>query len=232
MRRYPAIGFDLDNTLYDQGQHMRSFFREAAAYVARAVRCDPSAAEAAFVDTWKRRTSYYPHLFDEALGLIEVSDGDLVRVLVALYHQHRADLTLFHGVRELLARLRSRHALFLITDGNAEMQRGKLESLGITEAFDELVLTGAFGRAWAKPATAPFEHVLARLGGDSQDYVYVGDNPACDFYGARQLGIRTVRVMTEPFKHVAPPSRDHEADVVLENTIDLEQVLDDPEATV
>jgi putative hydrolase of the HAD superfamily len=227
-----AIGFDLDNTLYDQGQHMRSFFRDAAAHVAARLRIPAPAIEAAFVEVWRQRTSYYPRLFDEALEHIGVADRDLVTMLGSLYHQHSAELTLFDGVRDMLDRLRGRFSLFMITDGNEQMQRTKIKSLGLDNSFDEIVVTGSFGKEWSKPAVHAYRRVLERLGGAPIDYLYVGDNPACDFYGAKQLGMRTARVMTQPFAGHATASDAYAADVELANTTDVEQVLHDLEATV
>jgi putative hydrolase of the HAD superfamily len=227
-----AIGFDLDNTLFDQGQHMRSFFREAAPRIADRSGVPSSRAENELLRVWKHRTSHFPRLFNEVLESLGIDDQVLVRELVALYHDHRATLSTFAGVPEMLVRLRGRFSLFLITDGNSAMQRMKIESLDLMAAFDEVVLTGDFGKEWAKPAPHAFRRVMDRFGGDSSQYVYVGDNPVCDFYPARQLGMRTVRVLTEPFASHQAPSPDHEADRSLRRATDLERVIDDIEKTV
>jgi putative hydrolase of the HAD superfamily len=232
MSRFRAIGFDLDNTLYDQGQHMRSFFRSAAAHVSGRANVGRSEVEEAFVRVWTVRTSYYPRLFDEALELVGLRDPDLIKALVSLYHQHRTVLTLFEGVREMLERLRQEVSLFLITDGQEQMQRSKIESLALGSSFDEVVVTGSFGKHWSKPAPHAFRHVLERFGGEPAEYLYVGDNPACDFYGAKQLGMRTARVLTQPFATHAPADEAYAPDITLANTIDLEQVLHDREATL
>jgi putative hydrolase of the HAD superfamily len=177
------------------------------------------------VKVWTHRTSYYPRLFDEVLESLGVADVGIVKELVALYHQHRAEQVLFEGVHDMLGRLRSRFSLFLITDGNAEMQRAKIESLGLEGAFDEMVLTGSYGKAWSKPALLSYRRVLEKFGGDPAEYLYVGDNPACDFYGAKQLGMRTVRVLTQPFCEHEPPDEAYAADFAIDKTTDLEQRL-------
>ncbi len=222
-----AIGFDLDNTLFDQAQHMRSFFVEAAQHVAVRHGVSSEAAHQALLNVWLVRTSYYPHLFDEALAELGLTDAHTVKALVALYHEHRAELSLFEGVEAMLRRLRERCELFLITDGNERMQRGKIESLQLTDRFDHVVITGAFGKAWSKPALHAYNLVIEHLGGDARNYVYVGDNPACDFLGANELGMTTVRVMTSPFSTHAPPSPAHEARHIVQRTIDLERLVDE-----
>jgi putative hydrolase of the HAD superfamily len=232
MSRLRAIGFDLDNTLYDQAQHMRSFFAVAAEEIAQRCGVDRTAAETAFVDVWMLRTSFYPRLFDEALERLGIDDRQVVRSLVSRFHDHRPPLTLFPGVREMLGRLRSRASLFVITDGNEQMQRAKLEALELTSAVDEIVCTGALGKEWAKPATRAFEAVLARFGGSPIEYLYVGDNPACDFHGARRVGMRTARVMTNPFCSHVPRDETYAADVELLTVTDVESWIDDLEAPV
>jgi putative hydrolase of the HAD superfamily len=223
-----VIGFDLDNTLYDQGQHMLSFFRAAALELAPRICRAASDIDRVFVGVWRVRTSYYPHLFDEALDALGIVDRGLVPELVAMFHEHDAELTLFDGVRDMLGRLRERFSLFVITDGNARMQERKISRLALAPLFDEIVTTGTHGKAWTKPSPQPYQHVLARFGGSPVEFLYVGDNPACDFAGARQIGMRTARVLTEPFAN-----RPHDGvDFVLTRTTDLEQVLRDSQAAV
>jgi len=227
-----AIGFDLDNTLYDQAQHMRSFFRVAADDLGAKFQAPPSDIEHVFTTVWTRRTSYYARLFDEVLEELGRHDKLIVRELISLYHRHRADLTLFDGVGAMLGRLRSRVPLFLITDGNEEMQQAKIDTLGLGTLFDEIIITGHFGKDWAKPAVHAYRRIVERFGGAPFEYLYVGDNPACDFYGAKQLGMRTVRVLTEPFARHEPLDDDYAAHVAVTRTTDLEQVLHDFEAAI
>jgi putative hydrolase of the HAD superfamily len=219
-----GVGFDLDNTLYDQGQYMRSFFRQAAHWFEGVSGMPASRVEAVFLDTWHRRTSYYPYLFDEALRMMGEWHRKYVDQLVDQYHRHVTSLSLYPGVASLLDRLGQKYMLFLITDGHGVMQRNKVESLGIASAFRAFVYTGEHGPDWRKPSTLPFQSAAAQLNIDPRACTYVGDNPRCDFEGARKAGMITIRILSGPFAGLAAcPGRD--ADYTLESITQLGTLL-------
>ena len=194
-----AVGFDLDNTLYDQEQHVFPFFADAARYLAEQTSLDPGALEYGFRALWRKLGPSHPALFDHALEQQGIRTRDRVRKLVNMYHSTVGVLELYTGARELLESLARRTKLFLITDGDAAMQLRKIRSLGIASFFAAAILTGAHGRGWRKPSTAPFLHAAKSLQVAPELCLYVGDNPACDFGGAAAIGMRTARVLTGPF---------------------------------
>ncbi|HEY3265341.1 MAG TPA: HAD hydrolase-like protein [Armatimonadota bacterium] len=219
-----AVGFDLDNTLYPQDQHLCSFFRVASAWLARERGLDAAQIEQAFLDTCKRRTSYYPRLFDEALDRFGLATPDRIGALVARYHAHRADLSLYPGVGNMLARLRKERRLFMVTDGNARMQRNKVHELGLEGAFDAIVFTHEHGREWHKPSALPMAWAAEAVHAPPSECVYVGDNPHCDAAGARQIGMSTIRVLTGPLAaHCPEPGQ--EFDVTVEDVLQVEAAL-------
>lgn len=220
-----AVGFDLDNTLYPQDQHLLSFFRAASSWLAPGRRLNADEIEQAFVDTYRKRTSYYPRLFDEALEGFGLATSDIIDGLVTRYHAHRAALTLYPGVGEMLVRLHDRNRLFLITDGHAQMQRNKVSELGLEKSFDAIVFTHEHGREWHKPSVLPFEYAAGVVQQAPSQCVYVGDNPHCDAAGARQVGMATIRVLTGPLATDCPDAG-QEFDVTLEDVLHVEAAID------
>ena len=203
-----TVGFDLDNTLYDQSQHFRSFCREASCWLENEASVPPGRTMRAFGHVVRRRTFAHAHLFDEVLEALGIWRKAYVRELIDRYHRHRARLVPYPGVLGTLESLSARHLLFLITDGESNMQRAKVESLGIARFFAVAVYTGDYDdKRRAKPSTAPYADACAQLGVEPGACVYVGDNPRCDFEGARRLGMKTIRVMTGPFAELAPKDR-------------------------
>jgi len=88
----------------------------------------------------------------------------------------------------LLAGLRERHRLAVVTNGAACLQREKLERAGLAGAFDAVVVSGDLGVG--KPDAAVFRRALALVGAD--DGVMIGDSVERDVDGALALGLRAL----------------------------------------
>lgn len=96
-------------------------------------------------------------------------------------------------VEALLAELRERYAVGLLTDGPARAGRSKLAALGWEELFDAAIVTGEIGAD--KPDPAGFRAVCERLGVAPGEAVFVGDSPDLDVDGAVAAGMPVVQVL-------------------------------------
>jgi putative hydrolase of the HAD superfamily len=95
-----------------------------------------------------------------------------------------------------LAALRAHVPIGLVTDGDPAVQRSKLRALGLADAFDAVVISDAWGRAYRKPHRLPFDIALGSLGVEACDAVFIGDRPDKDVIGATRAGMRAIRVRT------------------------------------
>lgn len=78
----------------------------------------------------------------------------------------------------------------LITNGDEDYQRVKLDRLGLSERFDRPVFSGAEGVA--KPDPAIFRTALQRHDVAADRAVYIGDRLRTDAIGAASAGLRGV----------------------------------------
>jgi HAD superfamily hydrolase (TIGR01549 family) len=216
-----AIGFDLDNTLYDQEQHVLPFFSAAAAQLGYETSLDPLLLETTFRNEWKALGPSHPKLFNIVLERHGICNQQRVRNLVEMYHSCVGPLEVYPGVDTVLERLSGRFALFLVTDGNAAMQRRKIERLGIGPLFRVVVLSAELGLA--KPDSESFLSAVRRLDHQPANCIFVGDNPKCDIVGGAYAGMRTVRVLTGPFR--ADACAEIEPDFTIDSVADIEKVL-------
>ena len=149
-----------------------------------------------------------------------------MRNLIAAYRQHDPEIRLFPEVPRLLHRLGRLNALGLVSDGYLEVQQRKVAALGLGNWVQAAVLSDQWGREFWKPHPRPFETVLERLGVAAENAVYVADNPAKDFFGARRVGMATVRVRFGGIHHRrSPATPDQDADHDVDNFADLEAIL-------
>lgn len=189
-----AIIFDLDDTLYDESEYVNQAFENTAAYLAEKTGM-PERKE-----TFHRRmlelTEEYGRgrVFDR---LCEEEDVNFpVRQLVEVYRGTRPVLKLYPDAERLLQKLEERGMKTgLITDGCGKVQHEKIAALGLEERMDGVIVTDDFGIC--KPQTAVYEKCLEILDCAPQEAAYIGDNPRKDFYGARQLGMKTLRIVRE-----------------------------------
>ncbi|MDQ0221182.1 FMN phosphatase YigB (HAD superfamily) [Peribacillus cavernae] len=79
----------------------------------------------------------------------------------------------------------------LITNGSPDLQKTKLEITSeLVPYFDQIVISGAFGRG--KPDPSIFEHALSLMYLKKDEVIMVGDNLMTDILGANRAGILSV----------------------------------------
>jgi putative hydrolase of the HAD superfamily len=189
-----AVLFDLDDTLYEQAEWLGGAW-SAVAKAAAALGVDPAALESALVSVCADGSDR-GRIIDRALARVGAAGTSLAPLLDAFNSYSPRCLTLYPGVREALSSLRRELPIGLVTDGDVRIQRAKLRALGLSEAFDVVVLSDAIGRQWRKPHPSPFGAALAALDVAAEEAIYIGDSPEKDVAGAAAAGMRAVRVFT------------------------------------
>ncbi|YCA45727.1 HAD family hydrolase [Bacillus sp. JZ8] len=95
-----------------------------------------------------------------------------------------------------LDKLKENYRLLLLTNGSPDLQNTKLEiTPEIAPYFDEIIISGAFGRG--KPDPTIFEHALEKMGLEKDDAIMVGDNLMTDILGASRIGMKSVWINRE-----------------------------------
>lgn len=91
----------------------------------------------------------------------------------------------------VLDELKGKYKLLLLTNGSPDLQNTKLTITSeLVPYFDEIVISGAFGKG--KPDPIIFEHALERIGLNKDEVIMVGDNLMTDILGASRAGIKSV----------------------------------------
>jgi len=91
----------------------------------------------------------------------------------------------------VLDQLKGNYKLLLLTNGSPDLQNTKLDiTPELVPYFDEIVISGAFGRG--KPDPSIFEHALSLLNIKTENAIMVGDNLMTDILGAKRAGIKSV----------------------------------------
>lgn len=130
-------------------------------------------------------------------------------------------LALSPEVLALLQKLKHSYKLLLLTNGDAQTQREKLEAVRCEGLFSAVVVGGEY--AEQKPAVSIFSHCFRLLGVKPQDCIMVGDSLDTDIQGGINAGVRaTVWINksrgTLPDNGVTP-------DYTIPSVLDLPNVL-------
>lgn len=122
-------------------------------------------------------------LFFRSQGL-DLDAGEASRLYIDELSRHAYYID---GAEELLAHLSRGHSLSVITNGIAQVQRGRLEALGAMRFFDHVVISEEVGVQ--KPSKAFFERALALIGAEKEDCLVIGDSLTSDIKGAQDAGM-------------------------------------------
>jgi putative hydrolase of the HAD superfamily len=226
-----AVVFDLDDTLYPERDYVRSGFAAVADHAARAIGEDPqevlrelwqmfeSGVRGDTFDRWLRGRGRDPAI--DGPGMIET------------YRRHTPRLLPYPDVVPALEALRGETRLGLITEGPRAVQQAKLEALGLRPWFDKVVILGEDERGAWKPSREPFDRWLEGSGLSPEEAVYLADNPAKDFLGARRAGWRSIRIRRADGLHrdEEPAGDEARPDEEAEDLTSLASILARTEAT-
>jgi len=224
MQHIRAVVFDLDDTLYPERQFVQSGFHAVSDFLqARGI-----VREDVYPALWQTFSDgMRGTIFNEVLrALHRDADALLIQQMIAVYRSHAPCISLYPDAAHMLAYCCKRYTTGLVSDGPAMTQQNKIIALGIRGCFNAVMLTDTLGREFWKPHTAGYEKISAALGAPAEACMYVGDNPAKDFLGARKLGWATVRIRRPDgmYADVDVPAG-HQADRCIESLEELKGML-------
>lgn len=208
-----GVFFDMDGTLYDVRQYFIHALRDVANHIASNYGLDQNDVYDKLITLWEEKTSIYPYLFSDLLGFFDINDGELGTV-IDVFNNHVPELEPYIGVLPTLQELKKRGCkLGIITDGTPARQDKKIKALGIEHIFDVVVFTKGIGHP--KPSPIPYRIAMNGLNTEAAISFYIGDNPLVDFKGAKEVGMKTIRLKKGEFKHRPSDEYvDHEIDEI------------------
>lgn len=228
MSRWRAVVFDLDDTLYPEVEFVRSGFRAAARWAERTLGEDHGAV---YQDLWTDfEAGVRGDSFDRWLRRNGHAAGSNREAMIEVYRTHTPEISLYPDVLPALAGLGGGIRVGLITEGRREVQQAKVAALGLVGRIEHRVVLGEDERAAWKPSAEPFRRWLAGLALEPGEVVYLGDNPAKDFLGARRAGWGSVRVRRPDGLHrnAEADTPQAEPDYEIESLSDLGRIPEFP----
>lgn len=135
---------------------------------------------------------------------------ELAALAAATYHERLAEGFHFvEGALELLEELSGNYRMFLISNGNASVQQGRLKRSGIGHYFTDIFISELLGAE--KPSRRFFDLAFAGIPDfDPAQAVIVGDSLTSDILGGIGAGVRTIWFNPKRLPAVAEIPADYE----------------------
>jgi len=196
------IVFDLDDTLYKESEYVDSGIRAVAVDAEEA---GVMSAEEAYrlIKSAPNTASGFDLLAAKALSLDLAEPFDIQRML-AVYRYHVPQISLPEESRELLDYLKNKGInLGIITDGRSVTQRAKIMALGLYKYIPDKNILISQEVGADKHCPTAWE-MMMRHNLEEGQFMYVGDNPAKDFYWPNRLGWQTFMLLDTKHRNIHP----------------------------
>lgn len=176
-----VIVFDLDDTLYNELDYLKSAYKSIALYLEPT---DRNALYSKMFSLYRNKAN----VFEFLAGSYDLE----VLTLIDMYRNHQPHIQLFDGVLDVMEAIKSKKGkIGIITDGRSKTQRAKLESLGILNYIDKIIISEEIGSE--KPHIANFKAIENSLPGNT--YYYIADNLKKDFVAPNILGWKSAALI-------------------------------------
>ena len=199
-----AIGFDLDDTLYSRGDFYRYVFEVMQSSI---IKLDTSFERFfeifqyfsdneydKFIRRQKDKDAYKnDRVIDTYQELGVTISQDEAIIFNALYLYFRDKISLRKGVKKLFDLLLEHgYELFVLTNGPSADQRNKLKQLNINQYIMEENWFISDELDYTKPDIEIFKKVEKKLGFESEEILYIGDDYVNDIVGASNAEWKTI----------------------------------------
>jgi len=224
---------DLDDTIYD---NYGVVFPRAKEAVCKALSADENFPE----NDWKKILSVmnelyennepkYRQIFAKLFDQYNVEAEDIrerfLKISHEIYLSHIdvSGIEVFPGVKEMIERLRAKYKVVLLTKGNDEQQNRKIDSLGVRDWFDDIVITAEFGR----DKEQDIDLLLGKYHVEEDGAILVGDRPDTDIKAANAAGIKSIRVWQCKYEKIQPKDDREKATYDIKNVLDAEKIINE-----
>lgn len=211
-----AIGFDLDDTLYDRGDYYRHIFDLMESTVAKSgVDFDTfyktfqhysDIEYEKFIRQGKSNDDYKIDRVIDTYKALGLSVGKEVGIIFnALYLYYRDKIEYRKNSESLLQALNDvGYDLFILTNGPSDGQRKKLNHLNIQTYIDETRWFISDEMNSSKPDEKIFKMVEESMGYSGSEILYIGDNYVNDIVGSREVGWQSILLDVHQHQGISP----------------------------
>ncbi|MEK4110190.1 putative hydrolase of the HAD superfamily [Paenibacillus sp. DS2363] len=190
MDHIKAVIFDLDNTILNRTMTFDGFTQSLIkTYFGHLESTEDISKRIIELDQDGYKDK--PLLFNELLNELPWAEYPPHAELMEFYgREYVRSSVLMEQAREVVQHLRGKYQTGLITNGQTDIQYGKIDQLGIREDYDHIIVSEEAGVK--KPDPRIFQLALDHFGLRPEQCIYIGDHPVNDIEGAASVGMSTI----------------------------------------
>ncbi|MGZ0017101.1 HAD family hydrolase [Yeosuana sp. AK3] len=182
-RNKQHIIFDLDDTLYQEIDYLKSAYKEISSEIAIEINTSSLIIYEDMLQYFYNKKNVFEEILIQYNSSLKVSE------LINVYRNHKPDIHLSKDKIEVLNSLKNNNFnLGLLTDGRSFQQRNKIEALKLTNWFSEIIISQEFGSE--KPNINNYKYFEDIFG--EGNYYYIADNVIKDFVSPNKLNWTTI----------------------------------------
>lgn len=225
--RVKVIIFDLDDTLFDEIEYVKSGFKYVSNYFSNYYNLNSNSIYDFMIKDLE--INGRGKIFDNMLNFFDIYSKKKVIDSIRLYRTHKPNIILPSYSIDILKYLNKKKIpMYIITDGNKIVQSNKIEALKLTKYIKKEFITHRYGIKHSKPSTYCFEKIAKLENVNFYEMLYIGDNPNKDFINIKKLGFRTIRILQGMFKDIQK-TKEYEAEINISNLIELKNIINEME---
>ncbi len=196
-----AVFFDFDDTLQSRKGAYRiyceNFLTKYFPNISKEERAKKLDEMEEHVDGgYKEREVYFPELI-ELWGW--ENHPPMQELFDSFNYDYGKNVDMLPGAIDVLKEIKRRgYILGAITNGVSSLQNMKLDTAGIRDLFDVVVVSGDIGIY--KPDRRIFDEAIRRAGVKNEESLFVGDHPVNDVEGALGADMKIIRMNYGDFK--------------------------------
>ncbi|WP_165089031.1 HAD family hydrolase [Neisseria yangbaofengii] len=177
------IVFDLDDTLYSEHEYKLSGIRSV-------IRLISDLYSSWTIEELENAVKKDEHNWLDALCQYCYFNDSEKNTLLWQYRLHQPNIHPYISSHDFSELITDFIATALITDGRSITQRLKLQSLGIHNLFDDVLISEAYRSE--KPCAERFEYIENKYSRENSKFIYIGDNIKKDFITPKLMGWLTI----------------------------------------
>ncbi|MBI9070761.1 MAG: HAD family hydrolase [Melioribacteraceae bacterium] len=181
-----VIVLDLDDTLYKEIDFLKSAYKEISEHLSNEIKLN---IYQEMLDLYFEEKDVFEIIVNK-YKFESIYKVDLIRS----YRNHYPSIVLLEGVKEFIQKIEELNIpLGLITDGRSITQRNKIAALGLSDCFDEIIISEEFGSK--KPSIQNFQIFMDKY--RDHCFYYIGDNLKKDFVTPNKLGWNSICLLDD-----------------------------------
>lgn len=213
-----AVLFDLDGTLLDRDTSLVLFVRDQYDRYSQLQMIEKEDFVQRFIEIDDHGYVWKDKVYQQLITEFSIDGIEWTNLLDDYLNNFQRHCVGFPKLMSMLTDLKSNGIkLALVSNGYGQFQYDNFKALGISDLFDEVLISEWEGLR--KPDPAIFIRALSKLRIEAKEALFVGDHPENDISASRKIGMKTA------WKRNDAISSGVEADVIINGLEELTQYV-------